>query len=540
MTPCATAVRVTAVQCLPPCMHARRQPPTRDACGTRCPRIEQRRKRGTRRQQYSGGGAGAGELRDAVTAYTRAVRDARAAKEKWLANAVDIIPVEKQRLCDMAKARRVQLLSTIDDVAEDFPEGPFSMAAHSDAAYAHENGIDLCAGDGVDSASDWDGDSDGSDADDGGDDGELCGDASDGGDGLAAALQDAATFADVPADDAEWELRSALAAPPVTEAQVNATPQQWNATVEAEEDEWEPEGGTARTVTVEGDVVEVELSHRAALGVLQARRRLQYELTLDPVTQRELIVRPEFMRVPKVNAEFEIDHMQLAHDSGERLLGTLTAVVEGHMPEIPARFRVCSPDVQDAMQAHGMCMVRGCTRHATKCADQSMHLCKLHRRSDCRVAGTDEVMRPCTACHSMWRVEEFREASGNDTTGGNCDVCNTKNRNRAAKSVAKARGEEPTLGPLPEHRAPSDAEVEGGLDADRRYLQDRWLCAQRLDRGGTGPGESLTNPYLVRGMYAKERREHPHQCVRVNCTGTIAAGRAGATLCPACFGVRSV
>jgi len=475
------------------------------------------------------------QFRDAVRAFTLAVRAAKRSKDEWLRRNADVLPTEKQDLSQYIKKRRVQTGATVDDLAEDFPEGPYGMAAHCDAAYAQENGIsDAADGLHADDSVDGDIDPDDGDADHASEaEYEEDSDADVDDVGLELAVADAADFANVSADDAEWELQCALDAPPATAVQL-AKPQVHATALEKEADLWEPEGGTTKLFTVGGEVVEVELNHRAALGVLQARRRLVYQLSLDPRTGKEMVVRPSHMRVPKVNVEFDIDHMQLAHSSGRDLIAELRAVVNGDMPQIPCRFRFCSADVQDEMQRNGMCMVIGCKKLHAKGADASMHFCAGHRSCDHKIASTGEIVRPCTGCHAEWSVTEFRAANGNATTGGTCTVCRANRRRLKVQKAARKAGGEPAVVHIPERVPPSDGELRGGMDEDHSFRQEKSLAAQRHNRNTSHQGSTLTNPYMVYGMYARARMANPHACVRVGCNNEIGLGRAGATLCQAC------
>ena len=433
-----------------------------------------------------------------------------------------MLPVHRQDVRAAVQARRTDTGPSVDDLAQDFPAGPFGVAAHAAAEDAAEVGAD----DADDFASDAGSDDEADIADDEHADAEALA-------VLDRAVANAAPFAPI-ADDAERELECALAAPAATRSQLDGTCKAVAAAAQAEADAWEPEGDIAYSVSVDGVEKRVKLTHRAALGVLKVRRFLMHQLTLDGRTGKGLVDRPAHMRTPQLNPEFGADHMALAHDTGERVMRTLDAVVDGILPEIPCRFAHCSPAMRDTMQSNGMCMVKGCIKQAVKGGDERLHLCGLHVRRDIRIAGTDEVMRSCSGCHGSCPVASFREAAGSETTGGTCDVCTVKRWNkRAAKDAAKV-GTDPDLQEVPDRPEPSDAEVTGGLDADLTFRQERWLCAQRLGEAGARPGLTLTNPYLVLGMYEEERMANARQCVRVGCTYDIAKGRDGATLCNTC------
>ena len=330
---------------------------------------------------------------------------------------------------------------------------------------------------------------------------------------LRDVVEAAAEIAAVPADAMELELAMELAEAGPEGAPADALgcdaarddgpSAVADSTSEVPVDPDEPRGGVGRTVSAGGKVVKMHVSHQAALAVIQSRTFHQHSLTIRPETGMSAVPYPSYSRVPKAHAEFELDLLHLAHDSGDTLLEDLEHVLHGTLPIIPARACNLEPSVREELNQSHMCLVIGCPDRVKLGTDHALRLCPWHIRGDVRIRGTEEDMRRCTKCHALRDVREFRHGAGVDGDGGVCKRCSVVDHNR--KNPGRAQ-------PVPVHLPVSPQEVESGKDADQSFILDRRAAKQRSDANlQVRPGESLNSPYVAYAFYDKEREGHLHR-----------------------------
>ena len=452
---------------------------------------------------------------------TAALRDAQEHRAQWLARLQDLPCLDKTHLRTLkAKAANAPPQPTLQDVVDDFPDGPFipgDVAREDDAPRA---AADDAHGDAAD------------------DDGDAA---------AGAAVAAAAALGDVPgdagdegdmvADDIEAELAleeaaavAAASAPASASAPAAASAPAsgsvaWPDDVDADgvREAYEPAGGIGRTIAADGDSIDIALSHRASLAVLTSRQAHVHLLTVHPHTGQSVIPYPEGMRIPKAHPEFQVDLVSLAHADGTALLRDVRAVLCGDVPEIPARFQKMAHEVKAELAELQVCIVVGCgRRHVRTKMLKQHHLCGDHVDSDLRIVGTDQCVRRCTRCHTLPRVEDFRVGEGSETVGGCCRPC-------CEAQSKKGRGSDTAVRAAPV----LPKEESNGRDEDGSYRCERREAAMRLAQ----PGESMANPFIVWAAQDPGRGDKT-RCIRVGCPNTR-KGRDAATLCKACYKVRS-
>ena len=461
-----------------------------------------------------------------VIEYTWVARTAQASRDLWLERATCVADVSKVSLLSLRAAiGERDTRSTVDDVETDHPYG-----ANEEGAGPEANDDS----DPVDAVGDGEEDLDGEGAEDFDMDiGEAGAGDADGVDMAAAVDGVERMLANLRADDMESVVARELYSGPAAGPMADTAPAHT-----AEPDPYEPTGGCALVLTVEGRTMDVPLSHRASLAVLGCRKYHLHLLTEHPDTGVTVVPYGPNNNVPSSTPEFEVDLASLAHDPGCNIEAMVRTVLEGVLPEIVARFRHLAKDVQVALSETGMCLVRGCWNRASRQSDvvKALHLCADHVGADLEVKATGDLMRRCTGCHTMLDVREFRASVGGETVGTVCARCRTTRRNNNKKKKAP---NEVQLEALPAHLAVPAAEVEAGRDEGGAYVRERRLAAQRLDAAGAASaGSSLSNPYLVHAMFSAQRRVNKNQCTRVGCPNPN-RGRDGATLCFTCATVRS-
>ena len=422
---------------------------------------------------------------DAVVTHTRKARSAKRAAAAWLADADVIYDVSMQALASVKEsALTVDSRTTVADVDADYPAiwddvvaadaaAPGGGAdAHADAGLA----LDAADGDPTDAGGTVPGDDIGLHAAiHGADDLEvgLWGDVPDPGPGAGGA--------DAGGGAANPQRRAPADGP------ASATARDLPAD--------EPTGTEGVFTTALGETARFDMPHRAALAVVYARRAHLHLLTLNPVTQKSAVPLPPRSTPAKATAAFEADLAVMAHGDGTAMLHDVRHVVEGTLPQVPARWTHLDGELRGHLRTLGMCLVWGCMQYAVGDYRKQSHLCLDHVGADVQVTATGEVMRLCTACKNVWPVPHFPAPDVAGKAKLVCKTCAPKavraSRKRRARLLGLGKGvsaalEEPASQaagpsegvtvPFPQ---PSPAEVQAGLDVDGSYLADRRVAAMR-------------------------------------------------------------
>lgn len=450
--------------------------------------------------------------------YTRSMRAAVEAKDKWLAGMKDVACVDKVALQNLKKKWvNAPPPATVDDVVQDFPHGPLGEDRGGDADE------DCDASDTEDEEMSDGGEIDGAE--------ELAAGAAGLGDLVHEAVGMAPHAGDEEAleDALEQELQLDTDSDPAAAGTEGAGPSSEEVVRPFGEDlPSEPQAGAGRFVTAGGKVMRVHLSHRASLGMIQSRLHQTHLLTIHPDTGESVIPYPQAMRIPRAHPEFQIDLVSLMHDSGDELMDDVKATLHGSLPVIIARARYLAAGVRTALKLIRMCMVQGCpNRPSTKVNDRSKLTCDPHLKVDLRLKGTELTVRYCHKCHGHRDAPDFRVGQGSETVGGVCLRCGVKEE--------LARDPEAPL-VLHGHPGAWDVELESGKDCDGTYIRERRAAAQRLQ---TFPGEALFDPLGVYAVRSDERENNVGRCVRIGCPHQCKSPDVP-TLCFDCCGVRAL